>query len=150
MVLLGRNGLRPANPRPFAPCSRSPVVTRNTTAQPTAESNCGALSARFGAGTSNGTQPPEPPRVAKETQGQEASNPPCSGRFGAKRRICRAKKTKCVPRCAGMAGGKKTRGEKRRVGLVGVRGEGCERRPYLAGEEVLGLEASERGHIGPT
>ena len=107
MVLLGRNGLRPANPRPFAPCSRSPVVTRNTTAQPTAESNCGALSARFGAGTSNGAQPPEPPRVAKETQGQEASNPPCSGRFGAMRRICRAKKLSACRAAQGWRVGRK-------------------------------------------
>ena len=60
------------------------------------------------------------------------------------------KKTKCVPRCAGMAGGKKTRGEKGRVVLVGARGGSCERRPHLAGEVALGLEASERGHIGPT
>ena len=45
---------------------------------------------------------------------------------------------------------KKTRGEKGRVVLAGVRGGSYERRPYLAGEAALGLEASERGHIVPT
>ena len=88
--------------------------------------------------------------LLRRPKARRPRTPPCSGRFGAKRRICRAKITKCVPRCAGMAGGKKTRGEKGRVVLAGARGGSYERRPYLAGEAALGLEASERGHIVPT